>query len=207
MNTKKTLLSFGVFAACVLGALASSSRTIGANPFQSLSVNHARDRIAKLAGLADLKKDQVRIKSLDIGLGGKDAVVVAQVETAFKLTRAGSNWEITEVRVGPGQWESIDLVREAIAREKTRRTEEDLQTLKAAAVAYLHANGQQVAARTIAELDDLLSPQFVERVIRFDYWGRELRIEASPQGRRIISAGPDGRFGTQDDIHEALDRD
>jgi hypothetical protein len=38
--------------------------------------------------------------------------------------------------------------------------------------------------------DDLLS----------DEWGRPYRLEPDPSGYRIISAGEDGRFGTQDDV-------
>jgi hypothetical protein len=36
----------------------------------------------------------------------------------------------------------------------------------------------------------------------FDPWGRQYRIEAIPNERamKIISAGQDGRFGTEDDL-------
>jgi hypothetical protein len=48
----------------------------------------------------------------------------------------------------------------------------------------------------------------VESVPR-DAWGRELNYalpgKLNPQGYDIISAGPDGLFGTQDDIANDLE--
>lgn len=197
-------LAFSMKAAGILLSLSSLLLLLGyevaGGPGQSLSVNEAKQKISKLAGLGELSEKQVRIKSVDDGIGGKDAVVVAQVETAFKMTRVGDQWQVSEVRVGPGQWESVKLVREAVEHEKERRTAEDLRSLKSAADAFRKEMGYQLKARNIAELDDLLSPRFLEKVIRFDAWGRELRLEESAEGLKVFSAGIDGRYGTKDDI-------
>lgn len=200
MKRQITLLAVAGFvvAGAILLPLHTGAALAGFG--QSLSVNQARESIAKLAGLGDLDERQVRIKSVDQGITGKDAVVVAQVETAFKMTRIGDRWEVSEVRVGPGQWESVDLVREAIAREKERRTAEDIRLLERAYGVFRRETGSDLKARNIAELDDLLSPRFLEKVIRFDYWGRELRLEKSAEGLKVFSAGADGRYGTKDDI-------
>lgn len=199
---KRQISQLAVAGFVVAGAiqLPLHTGTVLAGFGQSLSVNQARESIAKLSGLGDLDEKQVRIKSVDQGITGKDAVVVAQVETAFKMTRIGGRWEVSEVRVGPGQWESVELVREAISKEKERRTAADLRALKSAADAFCQETASEPKARTMSELDDLLSPRYIGKVIRFDYWGRPLKVEESAQGLKVISAGIDGRYGTKDDI-------
>jgi hypothetical protein len=78
----------------------------------SLSSAEARLLLQRVFG-AELKSDQIRIKSIKPGAAGENVIVEAQIETAFRFTRVGRDWRIAEVRLGDRQWESMDLIDEA----------------------------------------------------------------------------------------------
>ena len=105
---------------CVSCLLVASVWLVAAPP-ETLSVRKARELIQKLAG-ANLNKDQVEIKDISPGLNGGDVIVEARIETAFRMTRENGDWQISEVRLGDRQWESFELIEEAVRREKVRRT-------------------------------------------------------------------------------------
>ncbi|MGE0886616.1 MAG: hypothetical protein AB7P14_24015 [Blastocatellales bacterium] len=166
---------------------------------ESLSVRKARELLQHLAG-ARLNKDQVQIKKIESGIGGGGAIVEAQIETSFRVVKGKDGWQIVEVRLGDRQWESFELIEEAIKREKARRTISLMQKLADGLTAYHRERGQYAATDKIAELLDYLSPRYMSTPIRFDLWGRELDYRGSASGYRLVSAGPDGKKETADDL-------
>src|SRR5262245_35192061 len=92
-----------------------------AAPLDTLSVKRARELIQNIAG-AHLNKDSVQIKDIAPGVGRSEMVVEARIETAFRFSKDNGDWRITDVRLGDRQWESFDLIEEAVRREKVRRT-------------------------------------------------------------------------------------
>lgn len=53
----------------------------------------------------------------------------------------------------------------------------------------------------IAKSNDVLVPEFLSEVIRFDSWNREIRMEPQADGSLILrSWGADGIPNTADDI-------
>ncbi|HSB09565.1 MAG TPA: type II secretion system protein GspG [Blastocatellia bacterium] len=165
---------------------------------RELGAREARDRIAQVLGFD--KPDRVHIKSISSGVGG-DAIVEAQLETAFRFKAdKDGKWQPVEVRTGDRRWESIELIQTAIQKEKTLRTTAELRTLATALEAYRRDNGSYVEADSGAALIDSLGTRYLVAIIRLDAWSRELGYKGTPSGYRLSSAGPDGKPGTGDDI-------
>lgn len=165
----------------------------------TLSVKQARELLQHLAG-ANLSKDQVQIKKVEAGIGNGGAIVQAQIETAFRVKKEKDGWRIAEVRLGDRQWESFELIEEAITREKARRTTALMMRLADGLAAYQKERGQFAATDEIAELLDFLSPRYLSAAPRFDLWGKEFEYKGSSSAYRLSSAGPDGKKGTKDDL-------
>lgn len=169
-----------------------------ADAAETLSVRQARDLLQHLGG-ANLSKDQVQIKKIESGAAG-GAIIEAQIETAFRVQKEKSGWRIAEVRLGDRQWESFELIEEAVKREKARRTTALLSKFAEGLTAYQRDLGQYAVTDKIDELLDYLSPRYIPLPSRFDLWGKELKYKGSQTGYRLASAGPDGKTGTKDDL-------
>jgi hypothetical protein len=164
---------------------------------RELGAREARETIARALGLD--KPDNVHIKN--ISRSGGEAIVEAQFDAAFRFTSdKDGKWQAAEVRTGDRKWESIELIRTAIQKEKTLRTSADLRTLATALEAYRRENGSYVQAATCSALIDNLSPKYLGSVIRLDAWSREFEYKGAADGYRLVSLGSDGKAGTSDDI-------
>lgn len=164
-----------------------------------IGVKQARELIQTIAG-ANLTQDQVRIKNISSGVGGGGVIVEAQIETAFRLTKDKDGWRVAEARLGSGQWESFELVEEALRREKVRRTNNMLRQIADGLGAYKNDRGRFVESDRITELLDFLSPRYVRSPQPVDLWGKELEYQGSATSYRLISYGPDRKSGTNDDL-------
>jgi hypothetical protein len=164
-----------------------------------ISVRQARELIQSIAG-ANFTHDQVRIKNISAGVAGGGVIVEAQIETAFRFTKDKDGWRIAEARLGAGQWESFELIEEALLREKVRRTNDMLRQIADGLGAYKTERGRFVESDRIAELLDFLSPRYVRSPHRVDLWGKELEYQGSATSYRLISYGPDRKSGTKDDL-------
>jgi hypothetical protein len=165
---------------------------------ESLNVRQARDLLQHLGG-ANLSKDQVQIKKIESGAGG-GAIIEAQIETAFRVQKGKDGWRIAEVRLGDRQWESFELIEEAVKREKMRRTTALLNRFAEGLKAYQQDRGQYAVTDEISELLDYLSPRYIPLPPRFDLWGKEFEYDGTATNYRLVSAGPDGKKGTSDDL-------
>ncbi len=158
----------------------------------------ARKLIARLAGI-ELPSDAVRIK--DISAVGNSAVVVAQVETAFRFVKGNDHtWRVAEIRTGNNRWEEIDMLVRALNAEKTSRARAELETIATALEAFRRERGFFVVSDSEGALIDHLSPRYLTRVIRVDPWNRPYLYEGSRDHFTLRSAGPDGKPNTSDDI-------
>src|SRR5262245_41383210 len=94
---------------------------------RELGAREARERIAQTLGFD--KTDAVHIKNISRGAGG-EAIVEAQFDAAFRFnTDKEGKWQPVEVRTGDRKWESIELIRTALRKEKALRTGADLRTI------------------------------------------------------------------------------
>lgn len=164
---------------------------------RELGAREAREKIAQALGLD--KPDNVHIKS--ISAMGNDAIVEAQFDAAFRLALdKEGKWQAVEVRTGDRRWESIELIQTAVRKEKALRTSAELHTIATALEAFRRANGSYVQADTCSALMDSLAPHYVSSIVRLDAWSREFDYKGTAGSYRLVSLGPDGKPGTDDDI-------
>jgi hypothetical protein len=110
------IISLVAFVAACTFFVASRTRAAG-----DLTPKEARRLIARMAGI-ELPSDAVRVK--EISTAGNSAVVVAQVETAFRMVKGDKDkWRITEIRTGDRRWEDLDTLMRALNVEKTARAD------------------------------------------------------------------------------------
>ena len=164
------------------------------------SVAQVRALLQTLGG-AQWKPEQIEIKKITPGVGNGGVIVDAQLETTFRLEKPKrGDWRVAEIRLGDGQWESLELLTEAVRREKARRTNLTLQQMADALNAYKNARGQYVIADTAAALLDQLVPQYFDSAQRRDLWGAEWQYRGTATEYRLSSPGPDRKPGTPDDL-------
>ncbi|MEA2203610.1 MAG: Type secretion system protein [Blastocatellia bacterium] len=190
-----------VFAAsvCLIALAGFAFLTLGrATAAGDLSPKEARKVIARMAGI-ELPSDAVRIK--EISPMGNSAVVVAQVETAFRLSKGdGGQWRVAEIRTGDRKWEDVDLLLRALNAEKTARARAEMETVATALKAYERERGSYVTSESLAALIDQLNPRYLSTVIRIDPWHQPYQYEGRGRAFTLRSPGADGKANTSDDI-------
>ncbi|HKF57255.1 MAG TPA: type II secretion system protein GspG [Blastocatellia bacterium] len=171
---------------------------LGIGVARELGSREARDRIAQALGIGE--PGRIHVKSISL-TGKNDAVVEATFDGAFHLSAdKDGNWSVTEVRTGDRCWESIELIRTAIRKEKILRTTADMRTIAAALEAFHRDHGSYVQGTSGAVLMDNLAPRYIEKLVRTDAWSHEFQYQGGRSGYRLASPGPDGKPGTGDDI-------
>jgi hypothetical protein len=166
---------------------------------EALGARKARELLQRLGG-GNLAKNQVEIISISPGLGGNDAVVEAQIETAFRFTQEKGQWRISDVRFGDRQWESFELIEAGVRNEKIRRTTALMQRITDSIEAYRKEFGAPPSTDKISELLDYLSPRYLTPPQRFDFWGEQFEYRGSAEGYTLRSGGPDQKNGGDDDL-------
>jgi|GEM_PF-605109 type II secretion system (T2SS) protein G len=167
---------------------------------QKLSHDKAREKIQQL-GVIELGDKDVEVKQI-IQSGDDQAVAEANLKMTFRLSKTkGGDWQVNALRLGDRNWMDIKSLVSALDEVRIRETRENLTKLVNAMNKLKEKNGQYPQARNIIELTDLLVPNFMSEVIRYDAWNRELVFRSvSPDSFELISLGPDGIRGTGDDI-------
>jgi len=183
-----------VLATIVIGISVISIQTHAAG---DLSPKEARKLIAKLVGI-NLPSDAVRVKS--VSSLGKSAVVVAQVETAFRFVNENDKWRVAEIRTGDRNWEDVESLVRALNTEKTSRVRAELETIATALEAFKRERCAYIESKSEAQLIDFLSPRYLARVIRVDAWHQPYEYEGTRNSYILRSSGPDGKPNTPDDI-------
>lgn len=188
----KWLALSGVLLCCAAAVV------VGAEKVGKLSTKEARRLIARVAGV-ELETDAVRVK--DISVLGTSAVVVAEVETAFRFSRGeDGKWRVAEIRTGDNRWEDMDLLVNAINVEKRERARAELEMMRGALEAFRRERGFYVVTEDHAVLIDYLSPRYIQRVVRLDPWHNSYGYEGTADRFSLRSAGPDRIAGTTDDV-------
>ena len=193
--TKRSMLIISLAALMAAGTFLVASRTRAAG---DLTPKEARKLIARMAGI-ELPSDAVRVKN--ISTTGNTAVVVAQVETAFRLVKDDKDkWRIAEIRTGDRRWEDLDTLVKALNVEKTARARAELESIATALESYRRERGFYVESKSEAALIDNLNPHYLARVIRVDPWHQPYEYEGERNKFTLRSVGPDGQANTADDV-------
>lgn len=173
--------------------VASSTRAAG-----NLTPKEARKLIARMAGI-ELPSDAVRVK--EVSTSGNTAIVVAQVETAFRLVKDDKDrWRIAEIRTGDRRWEDLDTLVRALNAEKAARARAELESIATALESFRRERGFYLESKSEAALIDNLNPRYLARVIRVDPWHQPYEYEGARTSFVLRSNGPDGKPGTDDDV-------
>jgi hypothetical protein len=162
-----------------------------------LAPKEARKLIAKMAGI-DLASNEVRVK--DVSVSGDSAVVVAQVETAFRFEKRGDQWRVAEIRTGNNKWEDLDMLVKALNSEKSARAKAELDSVATALESFRRDQGAFLESNSEATLIDHLNPTYLRRVVRFDPWHQPYQYEGTRTSYVLRSLGPDGKPDTADDL-------
>ena len=163
-----------------------------------LSAKDARKLIAHMVGI-ELPSDAVRVK--EVSALGSSAVVVAQVETAFRFVKGDDDkWRVAEIRTGDNRWEDIEMIARAVNAEKAERARAELETMATALESFRRERGFYVVADKQAALLDQLNPRYLTRIIRVDPWHKPYLYEGTRDRFTLRSAGLDGKEKTLDDV-------
>jgi hypothetical protein len=193
--TKRSILIISLVALVAAGIFLVAGRTRAAG---DLTPKEARKLIARMAGI-ELPSDAIRVK--DISTVGNTAVVVAQVETAFRLVKGDKDkWRVAEIRTGDRRWEDLDTLMKALNVEKTARARAELESIATALESFRRERGFYLESKSEAVLIDNLNPRYLARVIRVDPWHQPYEYEGSRNSFVLRSSGPDGKPNTSDDV-------
>lgn len=192
---KRTIWTISAIAVAAFCTVFVAGYTFAAG---DLSPKQARGIIARMAGI-QLPSDAVRVK--EISSMGNSAIVVAQVETAFRLVKGDNGkWRVAEIRTGDRRWEDVDMLTKALNVEKTARARAELESIATALESYRRERGAYLETKSEAALIDSLNPRYLARIIRIDPWHKPYEYEGSRTSYVLRSSGPDGKPNTADDV-------
>ncbi len=166
---------------------------------RSLNKNAVRSLIAN-SPVANFDKEDVYVESVT-QISPNEALVEASLKGAFRLEKVNGEWVIREVRLGDRPWEKLDDLLAALQTVKTAETRKMLERIAAAIEQYRLKNGALPTFKDYVTLSDRLNPDYLTPLIRLDAWRQPLAAYlVGTNTIRLVSAGPDGKFGTPDDI-------
>jgi hypothetical protein len=152
----------------------------------------------------NLKKEDVDVVNVT-QVSGSEAVVETQLNAAFRMERVRGKWIVREVRLGHGQWEKVHDLIQTLNFVKVEETREMMDTIAEAIEKYRRENGSLPVFKDYVGLSDLLSPTYMTPLIRLDAWRRPFEVEIRSSNTIVLrSAGPDGKYGTMDDIVKTI---
>jgi|WetSurSiteA1Bulk_404760.scaffolds.fasta_scaffold12956_2 hypothetical protein len=170
---------------------------------RSMNKNLARDLIIEIPGETLEKEDIDVVKVMQVS--GSEAIAETTLKTAFRLEKSRGKWVVREVRVGHGQWEKTTNLFQTLELVKSKETSEMLGKIDEAIRKYRDANSALPVFKDYIGLSDLLSPKYITPLPRLDSWRRPFRAEITQQNSIVIrSAGPDGRYHTDDDLSRTI---
>ena len=166
---------------------------------RKMSVGTAREAIIAPPQMI-LEEDDIDIVHIT-QTSGSTVVVETRVKTAFQLEKVNDVWEVRDIRIGDGQWEKVEDLAASLKRVKTEQTRLLLDQIADSVKKYCEDTGKMPEFEDYVDLSDALAPKYMKSLIRLDSWRNPLRAKAlNPDSIVVISAGPDLRFSTDDDI-------
>lgn len=147
---------------------------------------------------AQLGETQIQVE--DLQARGDVATAEVTVKTAVKLRKKEGVWQVEEIRLGDRRWEKAEHLLAVLNAERAQAGRQDLERITQGLERYRQANSKPPQVSDFRALVDLLTPRFMDRIIRFDPWSRPYRYQSRADGYDLRSAGPDGLFDTDDDV-------
>jgi type II secretion system (T2SS) protein G len=165
-----------------------------------LSHDEARKRIAEI-GTSTAVPGSIEIRRI-VSQNDTSAIAETTVTLAFqfKKEKPSNQWRVAAVRLDDRDWISLDELIAAVNDGRRRETVKLMEKLADGIVAYRQRNGSLPNATDVVKLTDILHPQYMTELVRLDAWGHPIQYESTGADFHVMSAGPDGRFGTPDDV-------
>ena len=146
-----------------------------------------------------LSTDTVEVQS--VRRSGDHVIAEIKVATAVKMKRKDGRWVIEEIRIGDRHWEKAEHILFVINEKRSETTRRQLALISEGIGHYRERNGKVPQVPSYEALIDLLSPQHLGQTIRIDAWSNPFAYQSSGEDAyELRSAGPDGEFGTEDDL-------
>ncbi len=161
-----------------------------------------QDQVRRLDG-ANWSKENVTVS--DAKVVGDQATAEITVRVPARLERTDGRWYIREIRLDDRRWESLDRILAALEELRLNDARSQLDAVAQAADRWIREGGSLSDVGSYVELVDRLSPAYLPDVIRVDPWGTPYRlVAAAGNSWRIVSAGSDGKLGSDDDLWAEL---
>ncbi|MEE8348834.1 MAG: type II secretion system protein GspG [Acidobacteriota bacterium] len=160
--------------------------------------NQIRTQVRTFDG-ASLDENQVEVTNLrELG---DHATAEIQITTGVKLVKKDGKWLIEEFRIGDRRWEKAEHILALINEKRTTTTLDQMDLISEGIERYARLNQRIPQVFDSEELATLLFPRFQSQFTPTDGWANPFSYQ--PRGEReyeLRSLGPDGRFGTPDDL-------
>jgi hypothetical protein len=162
-------------------------------------------RQLKELGLGSLQKKELQIRQVSMAQKNQ-AVLDTNFQLSLMVSREkGKDWQIESIRMGDRDWVDFPLFVEAFHSAMVKHTQEKLDKLASAINLYKAISNGLPVFNNITKLTDLLAPEFLSEIIRYDSWNHEIRVEPQTDGSLILrSLGADGILNTADDLIKRL---
>ena len=132
---------------------------------------------------------------------GDHIIAEIKVSTAVKMKRKDGSWVIEEIRIGDRRWEKAEHILSLINKTRSETTRRQLSLISEAIRRYVERNGKLPQVPDYEGLIDVLSPRYLDQIIRIDAWSNPFAYQLSSAGAyELRSSGPDGELGTEDDL-------
>jgi hypothetical protein len=157
-----------------------------------------RDQVRTFDG-ASLDQEQVEVTNVQEM--GDHATAEVQITTGVKMIKENGKWVIEEFRIGDRRWEKAEHLLALIDEKRTATTLQQINSITVGIERYENLNRQIPQVSDFEELAAILFPRFQSRFTPTDGWNHPFWYR--PKGAQeyeLRSLGPDGRFGTSDDL-------
>jgi hypothetical protein len=171
----------------------------GARSFQLVSAGSDRIFDPKSWMIAaqtdDLSADSVYLSK---GPSGSGSFIRTWTSLGSPLLRSSEELQALAQPLVDSELEKMKGMTDVQSRNylRTSATQRDLEAVGIILRAWRMKYGRYPAAKSMAELERMLFPEFISQLPTKDKWGTELRYVASKDGQsyRLISAGADAMF-------------
>jgi len=191
MPIRKLFLRIAAAALTAVSLAACGGRTV--------NKKNAQELIAQ-SPLGPFSKEEVYVKSVT-QTGQRDLIVEASLHAAFRFEKVQGKWVIREVKLGSRPWENLENILRALEQVKVEETRKLLDQVANALERYRAKRGSLPEFKDYVALSDAIFPDYLTPLIRLDAWQNPLAaFRTGPNVIKLVSAGPDGKPGTSDDI-------
>lgn len=148
---------------------------------------------------AELKSNQIEISNIQGD--GEYTIAEVTVRTAVKLRKENGQWVIDEVRLGDRRWEKAERIVAALDFQRRQDALGQLEQIRQGIRGYRAQHSEIPQSDGFTALIDELTPRYLAQVVRIDPWSNPFQYRAlGPDSYDLRSAGPDGKFETEDDV-------